>query len=50
MMDNIEPYAGGYGGLFRCYIRMHPSMDYDDWSYGMSAARLSRADLSYRRY
>ncbi|KAM7507106.1 hypothetical protein LguiA_017559 [Lonicera macranthoides] len=48
-MDAPEPY-GGYGGPMRTYGRMYGSLDFDDWGYGMSAARPSRSDMRYRPY
>lgn len=48
MMDTPEPYVG-YGPM-RTYGRMYGSLDYDDWSYGMSSSRPSRADWRYRPY
>lgn len=48
MMDTPEPY--GYGPM-RGYGRMYGSLDYDDWSYGMSSSsRPSRTDYRYRPY
>ncbi|XP_004288032.1 PREDICTED: DAZ-associated protein 1 [Fragaria vesca subsp. vesca] len=49
MMNNVEPY-GGYGGPVRSYSRMYGSLDFDDWGYGMSSGRPSRADWRYRPY
>ncbi|XP_059639829.1 uncharacterized protein LOC132282238 isoform X2 [Cornus florida] len=50
MMDNAEPYVGGYNGPMRTYGRMYGSLDFDDWGYGMPGGRPSRADLRYRPY
>ncbi|KAI8029207.1 Heterogeneous nuclear ribonucleoprotein 1 [Camellia lanceoleosa] len=43
MMDNAEPYGGGYGPM-RTYGRMYGSLDFDDWGYGMGGGRPSRTD------
>ncbi|XP_052205838.1 heterogeneous nuclear ribonucleoprotein 1 [Diospyros lotus] len=49
LLDNTEPYVG-YGGPMRTYGRMYQNLDFDNWSYGMSGGRPSRADLRYRPY
>lgn len=32
MMNNVEPFGGGYGGPVRSYGRMYGSLDFDDVS------------------
>lgn len=50
VMNNVEPFGGGYGGPVRSYGRMYGSLDFDDWGYGIGSARPSRADWRYRPY
>ncbi|XP_059458976.1 uncharacterized protein LOC132188513 [Corylus avellana] len=50
MMNSAEPPFGGYGGPMRTYGRMYGSLDFDDWGYGISGGRPSRADWRYRPY
>ncbi|GAB2282617.1 hypothetical protein Dimus_017156 [Dionaea muscipula] len=49
LMDSAEPLSS-YGPIRGYSSRMYSNLDYDDWSYGLSNARPSRAEWRYRPY